>query len=72
MADLKISFSEEDCKGCALCVEACPKGLIRLGEKINKLGYHPAGLENPDRCTGCGLCAVMCPDVVITLERGAA
>lgn len=72
MADHKLSFDEQNCKGCGLCVEACPRGLVSLGEKINKQGYHPAGLVDPGQCNGCGLCALMCPDVVITLERGAA
>lgn len=71
MANNKPLFSEHICKGCSLCVEACPKGLICLGRELNRLGYHPAGLKDEQACTGCGLCAVMCPDVAITLEMGA-
>ena len=27
------------CKGCALCVEACPKAVITLAKKVNVHGY---------------------------------
>lgn len=69
MANIKIFFTDQNCKGCELCVEACPKGLIRLGERINNLGYHVAGVTDGEKCTGCGFCAIMCPDMVIVVER---
>lgn len=65
----KVTFNEERCKGCGLCVTACPKNIIALQEKINSKGYHPAGVKQMDQCIGCANCAVMCPDVVITVER---
>jgi 2-oxoglutarate ferredoxin oxidoreductase subunit delta len=58
------------CKGCGLCVEACPFNIIVLDpERITEKGYHPAMLAEPDRCNGCATCAVMCPDVAIKVER---
>ncbi|MCR4441548.1 MAG: 4Fe-4S binding protein [Peptococcaceae bacterium] len=65
----KAVFQEELCKGCELCRNACPQGIIRLSEKINSLGYHPAQLTDQGKCTGCASCALMCPDIVITVER---
>ena len=66
----KVSFNEERCKGCGLCVSACPKGIIALAkEKINAKGYHPAEVTEQDKCIGCASCAIMCPDTVITVER---
>lgn len=66
----KITVDETFCKGCELCVSACPKNLIALSEtKITEKGYHPAELTRPEECTGCASCAVMCPDVAITVER---
>ena len=66
----KVSFNEERCKGCGLCVTACPKSIVALEkEKINAKGYHPAGVIEQEKCIGCASCALMCPDTVITVER---
>nr|MBO4517936.1 4Fe-4S dicluster domain-containing protein [Clostridia bacterium] len=66
----KVSFNEDRCKGCGLCVSACPKGIVALAkDKINAKGYHPAGVIEQEKCIGCASCALMCPDTVITVER---
>lgn len=66
----KITFRTDWCKGCGLCVDACPKGLIAIDkEVINQKGHHPAGITQPDQCVGCASCAIMCPDCIITVER---
>ena len=66
----KLTFNVDGCKGCGLCVEACPLGILQLSiDKINKKGHHPAELANPDKCVGCASCAIMCPDCIIKVER---
>lgn len=66
----KITIKTDSCKGCGLCVDACPKNLIRIAEdKINAKGHHPAETVNIFQCVGCMSCATMCPDCVITVER---
>ena len=66
----RVTFQEDFCKGCGLCIDACPKNIIALDkEKINSQGYHPAQVTDMDECIGCANCALMCPDVVITVER---
>lgn len=66
----KVTFREERCKGCALCVKACPKGIIAMSsDKYNSKGFHIAECVEPDACIGCAFCANMCPDVVITVEK---
>lgn len=63
-------FASENCKGCELCLDACPLHLIEMDkEKINQKGYHPAFLAREEECIGCASCALMCPDSVITVER---
>ena len=66
----KLTFDTNRCKGCGLCVEACPKGLLAIAkDKINQKGHHPAEITDPEKCAGCAFCAMMCPDCVITVER---
>lgn len=66
----RILVNENLCKGCQMCVNACPRKIIVLAkEKITSKGYHPAELIDESLCTGCCSCAMMCPDVAITVER---
>ena len=67
----KWRIKEDRCKGCALCVEFCPKDCLRMAEGLNKIGYHPAELVNADDCTSCALCAQMCPETAIFIYRRA-
>jgi 2-oxoglutarate ferredoxin oxidoreductase subunit delta len=61
----KIVVNEERCKGCELCVAACPKKIIEMAKEINRHGYFYATVTNAELCTGCKLCAMACPDVGI-------
>ena len=66
----KVTFETNRCKGCGLCVEACPKGLLAIAkDKINQKGHHPAEMTDQEKCVGCAFCAIMCPDCVIEVER---
>ena len=66
----KVTFNEDLCKGCGLCVSVCPRKIIALAhEKLNKNGYHPAGVIDMSKCIACAMCATMCPDVVIKVEK---
>ena len=66
----KVTFNENVCKGCQLCVSVCPKKIIVLSEdKLNEKGFHIPYVVNMEECIGCAMCAIMCPDVVITVEK---
>ena len=65
----KVEFEEDRCKGCELCVAACPKQLITMGEHLNSQGFHPAVILDEEPCISCAFCARMCPDTVITVRR---
>ena len=66
----KININKNLCKGCSLCVKACPKKIVKLSEtKMNDKGYYIAELTDENMCTGCSSCAIMCPDLAITVER---
>ncbi len=70
-----IEIDQELCKGCLLCVDACPKGLIECSSRLNSKGYYPAifrekGMKKERRqCTGCCICAVFCPEIAIEVYR---
>lgn len=68
MAKGKVIFNIERCKGCDICIEACPQDSLELSPGINKQGYHYAVLVQ-DNCTGCTNCALVCPEAVITVYR---
>ena len=64
-----IEVSDQFCKGCDLCVNACPQHVLALDiEHLTSKGYHPAHLIN-EGCTGCVICAVVCPEAAITVYR---
>ncbi len=58
----------EKCKGCEVCIAACPKDVLALSPNVNSKGYHYAVKVNAD-CIGCANCAVVCPDAVIKVYR---
>jgi len=57
------------CKGCALCVEACPTKTIGLAKEVNAKGYNYAYMAQTDVCVGCASCAMVCPDSCITVYK---
>ena len=66
----KLTFKTDFCKGCGMCVNACPKKLIRIAkDKLNRKGYSPAEITDQEKCIGCACCAIMCPDCIITVEK---
>ncbi len=66
----KVTIDENRCKGCGLCVRACPKKIVAISKtKLNDKGYHPAEVIDMSQCIGCASCARTCPDVVITVEK---
>jgi 2-oxoglutarate ferredoxin oxidoreductase subunit delta len=49
------------CKGCGLCLDVCPPGVLYSDTKLNHLGFHPA-VYLGKWCNACGLCFFACPE----------
>lgn len=64
----KITVDKNVCKGCSLCVEYCPKKIMRIGETTNAAGYKTAECADESKCIACGFCYTVCPDTAITVK----
>lgn len=65
-----VTVDIDHCKGCELCVVACPTNTLSLKAKeVNDRGYHFAYMSNPEACIGCSSCALVCPDACIEVYR---
>ena len=66
----RVTIDQAACKGCSLCVVACPKQIMILNrEKLNAKGYNPAVVVEVQKCTACAMCAIICPDSAIKVEK---
>jgi 2-oxoglutarate ferredoxin oxidoreductase subunit delta len=51
------------CKGCGICVEFCPRKVLKLSADGKAIVAYP------EKCTLCRLCEVLCPDFAITVTN---
>ena len=66
-------INRERCKGCTLCVSACPEKILAMSKNdFNRQGLPFAVCFDEARCTACLSCAIICPDSAITIYRLAA
>lgn len=67
---IKFTVNTTVCKGCGLCVDVCPRKLLKLdADNLNEKGYAPASMTDATQCIGCAFCARTCPDCAITIEK---
>jgi 2-oxoglutarate ferredoxin oxidoreductase subunit delta len=66
-----IEILVDRCKGCEMCIPACPHELLSYPMKVlNKAGYFIAEFNDPEeKCPACKLCAVACPDCAIVVYK---
>lgn len=65
-----VVVDTERCKGCNLCVVACPASVLALSTKeVNHKGYPFCQVVAEDACIGCASCGIVCPDGCITVYR---
>jgi len=63
-----VVIDVDACKGCDLCIGACPPGvLVMTKHEVNARGYRfPLLLAG---CTGCRACSQVCPDFVFQVYK---
>lgn len=71
MAKIKgtVVIDKERCKGCDICVAACPAQVLGLNARVNAKGYNYAYVKNAGDCIGCASCAMVCADSCIIVYR---
>ncbi len=72
MAKGNPQIDPERCKGCELCVGACPQEILKMSETFNRQGQYYAVCADPERCTTCKSCAITCPEIAIQIWRAAS
>ena len=61
----ELHIIKDRCKGCAFCVEYCPKDVLEMSEEFNTKGYHPPKVIKEADCVNCRLCEMLCPEFAI-------
>ncbi len=63
----QVYLIPERCKGCQLCIEFCPRGVLMISQQANYKGYHfpeiAPGKESD--CVHCEFCTLVCPEFAI-------
>jgi 2-oxoglutarate ferredoxin oxidoreductase subunit delta len=61
----EVRILREYCKGCVLCVAACPVKCLRMSDTVGDEGVPLAEVVESIDCTGCLQCHTVCPDMAI-------
>ena len=59
----QVTIFSNWCKGCSICVNFCPTGVLVLDED-----EHPV-VAYPEKCTACHWCDTHCPDFAIIVKK---
>ncbi|PZM96672.1 MAG: ferredoxin [Actinobacteria bacterium] len=62
-----VVIDKDRCKGCELCIDACPPRVLVMSTEVNAMGYRYPQLT--PGCTGCTACHLVCPDFVFSVYR---
>ena len=62
-----VTVDTARCKGCELCIPACPPRVLTMSTAVNQMGYRYPELH--PGCTGCAACLYVCPDFVFEVFR---
>ena len=62
-----VVIAKDRCKGCELCIPACPVKVLSMSKDINTGGFYYPLLTAG--CTGCTACQQVCPDYVFEVYK---
>jgi len=58
----RVEIDGDQCKGCGMCVAACPTGSLRQSDSLNRFGCYPTEFVPDTGCTACSVCFYACPE----------
>jgi len=62
-----VTIDTSSCKGCELCIPACPPSVLVMSTERNEIGVRYPELM--PGCTACGACLLVCPDFCFEIYR---
>jgi len=65
----RIQINQTWCKGCYICLEACPKKVFEKSLEVVEKGFNPVVVAHPEQCTHCLQCEMLCPDLAIQVAK---
>ena len=68
----KVWIDRELCKGvegCGICLSVCRQKLFKPSQELNRKGYRPPEMPDPEPCTSCENCMIFCPDLAIVVAE---
>ena len=60
---MALAINEKLCKGCGICIEFCPKQVLKLTDKGKVYAFQS------ELCIKCGQCELRCPDFAIQVIK---
>lgn len=64
----EITIDKKCCKGCNICLSACPKKIFVKSKKRNNYGTAMPDVKAPEDCIECRMCERLCPDGAIDVK----
>ncbi|MFX1340285.1 MAG: ferredoxin family protein [Promethearchaeota archaeon] len=65
----EVIIDSEQCDGCKICIEFCPKELLKESESTNSRMLHHVEIINSEDCLGCKQCERLCPTTSIFIKE---
>ncbi|HUW11741.1 MAG TPA: 4Fe-4S dicluster domain-containing protein [Anaerolineae bacterium] len=55
----------EECKGCGLCIDFCPRNVLEFSTDTNAKGHNYPVVVATGKCANCQMCHLICSDFAI-------